>query len=350
MEKQPLLGQTPDQLKAIAAEAGLPPFAGKQMAQWLYQKGAGSIEEMTNLSKAGRERLAERFEVGLMPPMRRQCSQDGTVKYLFPTAAGATVETVFIPDADRGTLCVSCQVGCKMGCRFCMTGRQGFQGNLTVGDILNQIYALPERDRLTNIVFMGQGEPMDNLDAVLGAIGILTADYGWAWSPKRITVSTVGLRKGLKRFLDESQCHLAISMHNPFAEERGALMPAERSFPLTEVLELLRQYDWTGQRRLTFEYIVFGGNRSAAGDPAYAANHTQRHVRQLVALLKGLECRVNLIRWHVLPGETQLTEASMASMETFRDELNRHGITCTIRTSRGQDIDAACGLLKSGRG
>lgn len=328
---------TPDQLKTVATEACLPAFAGGQMAQWLYQKEVADIDAMTNLSKAGRERLAERYEVGQMPHVRRQCSADGTVKYLFPTQAGATVESVFIPEADRGTLCVSCQVGCKMRCRFCMTGRQGFQGNLTVTDILNQVYALPERERLTNIVFMGQGEPMDNLDAVLGAIGILTAPYGWAWSPRRITVSTVGLRKGLQRFLDESQCHLAISLHNPFAEERAAMMPAERSCGISEMLALLRQYDWTGQRRLTFEYIVFGGQ-----------NDSNRHARELAQLLEGLECRVNLIRWHILPDETKLHEATPQRMEAFRDYLNHHGVTCTIRASRGQDIDAACGMLKSG--
>lgn len=336
MERTRLLGFTPDQLKAVAAEVGLPAFAARQLAQWLYQKGVGKIAAMTSLSKAGRERLAERYEVGQMPPVRRQCSQDGTVKYLFPTQGGATVETVFIPDGDRGTLCVSCQVGCKMRCRFCMTGRQGFQGDLTVADILNQVYALPERERLTNIVFMGQGEPMDNLDAVLGAIDVLTASYGWAWSPKRITVSTVGLRKGLQRFLDESQCHLAVSLHNPYPLERAAMMPAERSFGISEMLALLRQYDWSGQRRLTFEYIVFGGQ-----------NDSNRHARELARLLEGLECRVNLIRWHVLPGETELHEASPQRMEAFRDYLNHHGVTCTIRASRGQDIDAACGLLKS---
>lgn len=337
MDKLPLIGLPLSQLKAVAAEVGLPAFAGGQMAQWLYQKGVADIGAMTNLSLAARQRLAERYVVGQMAPVRRQESADGTVKYLFPTASGKTVESVFIPDADRGTLCVSCQVGCKMACRFCMTGRQGFHGNLTAADILNQVYALPERERLTNIVFMGQGEPMDNLDAVLAAIDILTAPYGWAWSPRRITVSTVGLRKGLQRFLDESQCHLAVSLHNAFADERAAIIPAQHSFPAAEIVALLRQYDWTGQRRLTFEYIVFGGQ-----------NDTNRHARQLAQLLEGLECRVNLIRWHVLPGETVLHEASMQRMEAFRDYLNHRGLTCTIRASRGQDIDAACGLLNTG--
>ncbi|MCR4994884.1 MAG: 23S rRNA (adenine(2503)-C(2))-methyltransferase RlmN [Bacteroidales bacterium] len=340
-DKKPLLGMMPNELKNVAAEVGAPAFAARQMAQWIYQKGVTAIDGMTNLSRAVRERLNERYEVGLTPPVAAQHSLDGTAKYLFPTRSGQRVETVFIPDAERGTVCVSCQVGCKMACQFCMTGRQGFQGNLTVTDILNQIYALPERDRLTNIVFMGQGEPMDNLDAVLPATELLMADYGWAWSPRRITVSTVGLRKGLKRFLDESPCHLAISLHNPFHDERAAIMLAERSYALSEMLELLRQYDWTGQRRLSFEYIIFGGNNSEKG------NGTERHARELVRLLGQTECRVNLIRWHVLPGEEHLHEADSQHMTAFRDYLTHHGVRCTIRASRGQDIDAACGLLNT---
>ena len=333
--KTPLMGLTPDELKAVAAEAGAPAFAARQIAQWLYQKGVAGIDDMTNLSKAVRERLNERYTVGLMSPLARQESADGTVKYLFPTLAGGRVETVFIPDDERGTLCVSCQVGCKMACRFCMTGRQGFQGNLTAADILNQIYAVPERDRLTNIVFMGQGEPMDNLDAVLRATELLTAEYGWAWSPRRITVSTVGLKKGLKRFLDESPCHLAISLHSPFHEERAAMMPAERSYPLTEILELLREYDWTGQRRLSFEYIVFKD-----------LNDTKEHIKEMARLLGSLRCRVNLIRYHNVPG-IALKSPDNNTMTYFRDALNDKGIIATIRASRGQDIDAACGLLST---
>ena len=331
----PLLGMTPDEIKTVAAEAGLPAFAAKQLLQWVYQKGVATIDEMTNLSKAARESLKERYEVGLAAPLMEQHSADGTSKYLFPTRSGQHVETVFIPDDDRGTVCVSCQVGCKMACRFCATGQQGFQGQLTVADILNQVYSLPERDRLTNIVFMGQGEPLDNLDAVLLATQHLMADYGWAWSPRRITVSTAGLRKGLKRFLDDSPCHLAISLHNPFPEERSVIMPAERSYSITEIMELLRQYDWTGQRRLSFEYIVFGG-----------LNDSNRYARELVRLLEGIECRVNLIRWHRIP-DGSFREADPVRMEAFRDYLTHRGVRCTIRASRGQDIEAACGLLNT---
>lgn len=359
--KPSLLGMTLDELKTLVATEGLPAFAAKQLAQWVYQKGVDDIQRMSNISIAARQRLAERYEVGQMAPIARQESGDGTVKYLFPTSNGLWVETVFIPDDDRGTLCVSCQVGCKMGCRFCMTGRQGFQGQLSVADILNQVYALPERERLTNIVFMGQGEPLDNLDAVLKATRLLMADYGWAWSPRRITVSTAGLRKGLQRFLDESACHLAVSLHSPFPEERSALMPAERSYPASEMLELLRQYDWTGQRRLSFEYTVFGG-----------LNDTNRHARELARLLQGLECRVNLIRWHkiaespelkvieessvaesrvdsseLIVDRIKLCEADAVRMAAFRDYLTHRGIRCTIRASRGQDIDAACGMLNT---
>ena len=336
--RQPLLGMSLCDLRGLARAEGLPAFAAQQIAGWLYRQGATDISRMSNLSIATRKRLHERYEVGLMPPLMRQQSADGTVKYLFPTRRGGRVEAVFIPDGERATLCVSSQEGCRMNCRFCATGRQGFQGHLTATDILNQVYALPERDRLTNIVFMGQGDPLDNLDAVMRATELLTAPYGWAWSPRRITVSTVGVRKGLRRFLDESQCHLAVSLHNAFAEQRAAMMPAEHSFPIGEVVELLRHYDWSGQRRLSFEYICFGGQ-----------NDTDRHARALQRLLRGMECRVNLIRWHriALDADTTFADTDTAAMEAMRDYLNLHAIRCTIRASRGQDIDAACGLLNT---
>ena len=336
-DKIPLLGMTLAELKEVAGEVGMPSFAARQMAGWLYGKKVSSIDGMTDISARNRALLSERYAVGCSKPVEEQRSADGTVKYLYRTAAGGYVETVYIPDGERATLCVSSQVGCRMNCRFCMTGKQGFSGQLTAADILNQLYSLPEREALTNVVFMGQGEPLDNLDAVLRATELLTADYGYAWSPKRITVSTVGLRKGLKRFLDESECHLAVSLHNPFPEQRAQLMPAERSYSVRDIVSLLRTYDFTHQRRLSFEYTMFAG-----------VNDTMAHARELVRLLDGLECRMNLIRFHPVPG-VDLKGTSDEDMVRFRDYLTRHGLFSTIRASRGQDIFAACGLLSTAK-
>ena len=342
--KQKLLGLRIDELSDVAMKLGLPRFAGKQIAEWIYGRHATSIDKMTNISKAHRALLAEHYEIGWAGPIDAQRSKDGTTKYLFPVettqpaSGGKMVETVFIPEeGGRATLCVSSQVGCKMNCLFCQTGKQGFEGNLTANDILNQVYALPERDSLTNIVFMGQGEPMDNLDNVLRATEILTADYGWAWSPKRITVSSVGVKNKLKRFLEESNCHIAISLHAPTHALRAELMPAERGMSIEEVVELLRGYDFSHQRRLSFEYIVFGG-----------INDTPAHARQIVALLKGLDCRINLIRFHQIPN-VPLHGADETRMEQLRDYLTAHGIFTTIRASRGEDIYAACGLLSTSK-
>lgn len=224
-----------------------------------------------------------------------------------------------------------------MNCMFCMTGKQGFSADLTAAQILNQIYSLPERDTLTNVVFMGMGEPMDNLDEVLRALEILTADYGYKWSPKRITVSTVGLRKGFERFLRESNCHLAVSLHSPFPAQRRTLMPAEKAFSITEMVEILHRYDFSKQRRLSFEYIVFKG-----------VNDSLIYAKELVRLLRGLECRMNLIRFHAIPG-VDLEGTDMDSMIAFRDYLTRHGLFATIRASRGEDIFAACGMLSTAR-
>lgn len=333
MKKKALLGMTPDELRSLAAEMGMPAFTAAQMARWIYKSHVTDIGEMTNISLNMRARLSEQYRIGCIPPADCQRSVDGTVKYMFPTDDGQMVESVFIPDGERATLCVSSQVGCRMGCRFCMTGRQGFQGNLSVKDILNQIFSLPERDQLTNVVFMGQGEPMDNYEAMLKATQILTAEYGWAWSPKRITVSTVGVNGKVERFLDQSDCHLAVSLHNPFPEERLKMMPAEKTCSITDLLAMLKRRDWTHQRRLSFEYIVFGG-----------LNDSPAHARQLVKLLGGMECRVNLIRFHEIP-DSPYHGASEETMLWLRDYLTHHGVTTTIRASRGQDIYAACGLL-----
>lgn len=327
-------------LTKAALEAGLPKFAGKQLALWLYDKRARSFEEMTNISKAGREALAERFDVGAEAPVSMSTSADGTRKYLFaadcPVGGGiqsSFVEAVMIPDADRKTLCVSSQAGCKMGCKFCMTGRQGWHGNLDAAQILSQFVSIDEAGELTNAVFMGMGEPMDNLTEVLRAIEVLTAPWGVAWSPKRITVSTVGVLPELRTYLDSCRCHLAVSLHTPFPEERASIMPVQKAFPLEQVMHLLRQYDFTGQRRVSFEYTMFSG-----------FNDDKRHADELIRLLSGTECRVNLIRFHRIP-DFPYDSSPAAVMESFRDRLSAHGVTCTIRASRGEDIMAACGLL-----
>lgn len=335
--KKSLMGLNLLELKAVAKEFGMPAFTGGQMAKWLYIQHVTTIDEMTNISKNNREKLKAAYTIGCKKHIDAQYSNDGTIKYLFPTDNGKFVETVYIPDDNRATLCVSSQVGCKMNCLFCQTGKQGFEGNLSVADILNQIYSLPEIEKLTNIVFMGQGEPMDNYDNVLRTTQILTSDYGFAWSPKRITVSSIGVKSKLKRFLEESDCHIAISLHSPIPTERAEIMPGEKGMPIAETVELLRNYDFSHQRRLSFEYIVFKG-----------VNDTERHAKEIIKLLKGLDCRINLIRFHTIPN-VPLHGVDDRKMEEFRNYLTKHGVFTTIRASRGEDIFAACGLLSTAK-
>ena len=333
-----LLGKTLTELQNVAAENGMPKFTARQMAQWMYRKQVRSIDEMTDISKLNREKLKQNYQLGCSDPVEKAVSKDGTVKFLFQTNEGKFIETVYIPEHDRATLCVSSQVGCKMNCKFCATGKQGFNGNLTAGEILNQIVTvntlMAEKGELTNIVFMGQGEPMDNYDNVGKALEILTSEYGFAWSPKRITVSTVGLKKNLHRFLQDSNCHLAVSLHFPIHEQRMMYMPAEKQLPISELVDILRQYDFSHQRRLSFEYIMFKG-----------INDSSLFAKELVRLLDGLDCRVNLIPFHRIP-ELDMEGTEPDRMAVFRDYLTKHGIYTTIRTSRGLDIEAACGLLR----
>jgi len=331
--KRWLLGHTEPELIAIAAVSGLPAFAGKQMADWLYKKKVAAIDDMLNLSKAARTKLNEEWEVGGFAPSGVQQSKDGTRKYLFPTLSGHSIESVLIPDDDRATLCVSSQAGCRMACRFCMTARMGFQCHLSAGEIIGQFSRIAETDALTNAVYMGMGEPLDNLDEVLKSIEILTAPWGWAWSPRRITVSTIGILPALKRFLDESEAHLAVSLHNPFDAERQEWMPMQKAHSIAEVIALLKKYDFTGQRRVSFEYILFSD-----------ANDTPRHANELVKLLHGLECRVNLIRFHAIP-DSPLRPSTDTQIEKFKTLLTHKGVLTTVRASRGEDILAACGLL-----
>ncbi len=337
MTKIPLLGKTLEELNAIATGLGMPSYTGKQLSEWIYKKKVNSIAEMSNIAAKNRTMLNEEYEVGKYAPIEEQASIDGTKKYLFKTQQGHLIESVFIPEEDRATLCISSQVGCKMNCLFCMTGKQGFGAQLTTHEILNQFYSIPESEQLTNLVFMGMGEPLDNMLNLLQTLDILTAEYGHAWSPRRITVSTIGLIPGLKVFMEKSNCHLAISMHSPFAEERLKLMPIQKAYPLSDVLTELRKYDFSKQRRVSFEYIMFEG-----------LNDTTRHALEMVKVLRGIDCRVNLIRYHAIPG-VDLKSSGESKMVAFRDYLTNNGITSTIRKSRGEDIFAACGMLSSSK-
>jgi len=335
--QEKLFGKTLEELKALSQDLGLPSFTGQQLCEWLYKKEASSFDQMTNLSKKARALLSENYDLGLQEPEDEQESVDGTKKYLFPSGIGKFIETAYIPDGKRSTVCVSSQVGCKMGCLFCMTGKQGFQGNLTAGEILNQYRSLPERKNLTNIVYMGMGEPLDNLAEVLLSLEVLTAEWGFALSPRRITVSTIGITPAMLEFLNKSEAHLAISLHTPFDEERRKLMPVQQVYPIKEVLKEIRSWDFGRQRRVSFEYILFKDYNDSAA-----------HVNELSRILHGIRCRINLIRFHPIP-DTPLESPSESAIEEFRNKLNVKGITATIRASRGQDIWAACGLLSTKR-
>lgn len=330
-----LYGQTLPQLEVLCNRLEMPRFAAKQIARWLYDKHATTIEAMSDLSARHRALLAETYEVGLTAPKKVSISTDGTKKYLYRTSQNHFIESAYIPDGDRATLCISSQAGCRMSCRFCATGRQGLQHSLSTNEILNQIGSLPERERLTNVVFMGMGEPLDNLDSLLPALEVLTSAWGFGWSPTRITVSTAGVASRLERFLEATQVHLAVSLHNPFPHERAEIMPVEKAWPIREVVEILRRYDFTHQRRVSFEYIVMSG-----------LNDSPRHIRELCRLLDGIKCRINLIRFHKIPGSPYFSPDDRA-MIAFRDALTAKGIHTTIRTSRGEDIQAACGLLST---
>ncbi|MBN1987259.1 MAG: 23S rRNA (adenine(2503)-C(2))-methyltransferase RlmN [Prolixibacteraceae bacterium] len=333
--KENLFGKTLTELQEIALELGLPKFTARQIADWLYKKEISSIDEMSNLSKKARELLSENYNFGLIAPTKVQTSTDGTKKYLFPTIQNKYIETAMIPERERKTVCVSSQVGCKMGCLFCFTAKQGFQGQLSAGEIVNQIKSIDEAGEVSNIVYMGMGEPFDNLDEVLKSIEILTSEWGFAMSPRRITVSTIGIIPGMLAFLEKSEAHLAVSLHTPFNDERRNLMPVQVAYPIEDVVAEIKRWDFGRQRRVSFEYIVFEN-----------LNDSPKHVKELARLLAGLKCRINLIRFHPVPG-TPLKSPSDKVMQEFKDALNQKGILTTVRASRGQDIYAACGLLST---
>ena len=345
-QRPPLIGMNLDALTKVVLSGGMQKFVAKQLAEWLYKKKVTRFDEMVNISKKNREWLEANYVTGREAPLSRQKSADGTVKYLFDVGSGNDIESVYIPDHDRATLCVSSQAGCKMNCYFCATGRLGFRAQLTAAQIINQVLSIPPAPKpgetpateLTNVVFMGMGEPLDNIDALLTVIEIMTAPWGMAWSPKRITVSTVGKLPQLKDLLEKTQVHVAVSLHTADPMQRDQLMPAQRAFPISSVIKMLEAYDFSHQRRLSFEYIMWRG-----------VNDDIAHADLLIRLIRGLDCRVNLIRFHVIPG-VELHPSSDERMLMFRNYLNSKGVTATIRSSdrkssRGEDIMAACGML-----
>ena len=334
-QKEALFGKTLMQLEEIVKGLGMPRFTASQIADWLYKKDISSIDEMSNISKAHRNLLSEKFDLGISEPVKVQTSIDGTKKYLYRSSAGKFIEAAYIPERNRNTLCVSSQVGCKMGCLFCMTGKQGFQGQLSAGEIVNQIRSLPERNELTNIVYMGMGEPFDNLEGVMQSLEVLTAEWGFGMSPRRITVSTIGIIPAMKVFLEQSKCHLAVSLHSPFEDERRKLMPIENVYSLPEVLKTIREFSMGKQRRISFEYIVFKG-----------LNHSPKHVKEMARILNGIRCRINLLYFHPIP-DTPLEAPDEEIIREFKNALESKGLTTTIRKSRGQDIYAACGMLST---
>lgn len=335
MQKKKLLGLTLSELSEITNSLQLPSYTARQFATWIYKKNIKEIALMSDIAIKNRQLLSQHFQVGGYEPIGVATSVDGTKKYLFETNNHRYIETVYIPDNDRATLCISSQAGCKMGCKFCMTARQGFNGHLTASDIINQIRSIPEFNKLTNIVFMGMGEPLDNINEVMKTIDILTSDYGYGWAPKRITVSTIGVLPNLGRFLEACKCHLAISLHSPFPDERKKIMPVEQIYPIKQIIQELKKHQFNQHRRLSFEYIVFKG-----------FNDSSRHVKELARLLNGLNCRINLIRFHQIPN-SELQAPDDDTMKRFTKQLNEKGIITTIRASRGQDIWAACGLLST---
>jgi len=329
-------GLTLTQIQHHLKSLDFPQFAPEQIARWIYQKNIFDFSKMTNLSLLQRQKLDDSFFINAPKPLSFVQSEDGTKKYLFPTGNGKFIETAFIPEKNRSTLCLSSQVGCKMGCLFCMTAKQGFQGQLSAAQIIGQFQGIEEKERITNLVYMGMGEPLDNIDEVLSSLEVFTSPWGYALSPKKITLSTIGILPGIQKFLSQSSCRLALSLHSPFEEERKTLMPIQTVYPFSEILDFLRSYQKEKTLdRLSIEYIVFKD-----------LNHSPAHAKAMARILQGLKVRVNLIPYHPVPG-TDLEGAREDQMLSFQVKLKEKGLMTTVRKSRGLDIDAACGLLST---
>jgi 23S rRNA (adenine2503-C2)-methyltransferase len=337
-----LLGLPRPELESFVAEIGSKPFRARQLMNWMYKRGEGSFENMSDLAKEFRARLAERAEVRAPEIVTEQSSADGTRKWLLRADASQAFETVFIPEAERGTLCISSQVGCVLDCSFCSTAQQGFNRNLTTAEIVGQVWLAkrelgfqPGGDRIiTNVVLMGMGEPLANFRNVVPAVRILMDDFGFDLSRRRVTLSTSGLVPQIYKLAEETNVALAVSLHAPDDELRSELVPINRKHPIAELLEACWHYiDEQNGRSVTFEYVMLDG-----------INDSLPQARALARLLKGRPAKVNLIPFNPFPG-TQYGRSPMPVIQRFRDELIQRGVLATVRRTRGDDIDAACGQL-----
>jgi 23S rRNA (adenine2503-C2)-methyltransferase len=333
MIKRSLCGLTPDEI-VILAGSGI--SHATALANCLYKKRIDNIMLVPDIPKKVKEELNKKSIPGIYKPVASIKSSDGTIKYLFRNESEQEFETVLLTDNKRTTVCVSSQSGCRMGCPFCVTGKYGFRGNLSAGDIINQVLGLPGSEKVTHVVFMGMGEPMDNIENVLKACKILSAEWGLAVSPRNITVSTVGITPGIEDFLEKSKCNIALSLYSPFPEERYRTIPAEKKYPAHEIIQMMKGHQSPGKRRMSVAYIMIRDT-----------NDTEKHLEGLKALIHGSGIRVNLIPYNPIPGDESIS-SSPERMKYFRHELVISGISASVRKSKGIDVSAACGLLASG--
>lgn len=326
-------------LEELMAEIGEKPYRAGQVRKWIYQKQCCSVDKMTDLSKPLREKLSQSYSAGGLESADRRESKDGTVKYLFRLDDGQTIETVFIPEKSRGTVCISTQVGCKFGCRFCATGMQGFRRNLSLGEILNQIIEVQKNgrpERVTNIVFMGMGEPLDNFYNVTEAVKIINSPEGFNIGVRRITLSTAGLTPEIKRLGElDLNINLAISLHSADGAVRSQLMPINKKYPVAGLLEACAGFPLKPQRKITMEVILFDG-----------VNDTPEQAKKMVKALHSVKAKVNLITFNDVEGN-RLKCSSPQKVREFQKRLTTSGLNATIRSSKGGEINAACGQLKS---
>ncbi len=328
-----IYGKTITELEEFVVQNKYPKYVAQQIANWMYQKKVLDFFKMNNISNKIRKELSQIASIDVHQPVKQKKSKDGTIKFLFQYPDKALIETVYIPDNDRHTLCISTQVGCKYNCEFCMTGKAGFTRNLSVGEIINQYHNIPQQEKITNIVYMGMGEPLDNYENLIKSLEIFNSKYGFNIGNKRITISTIGILPQLENLIKIGKFRLALSLHFAISDVRKQFMPVQKVHNIKKVLDTIKKYKFSADKRFSIEYIVFKG-----------INDRDEDIAQIVKLLHGVKCRVNLLHFHDIPN-TKLQSVSHQQMELFKNKLIKKGIQATIRKSRGQDIEAACGLL-----